>query len=445
MMRHYKNGGTYPEFILKWVEEYGPVLVCHVMHKTMVFTVDQEAVKELLVNGNHPKSEFVYGRLSNLFGNRFVGKGLLTETDHAVWSERRSLYNAAFHRGYLMHLMPVFNTTSDVLVEKLKSVADTGNVISMASELSKATLDIIGKVAFDLDINSLRDLKQPFPKAMFTVLTGFDTKVKNLFSEYNPKFWAAGLEIGSAIKLLRQSAKDSLDHRTEMLRNDEPVPNDILTHMAKMADMMPALHKEKLIDDYVTFFLAGHDTTANLMSFFLIELGRHPDIADKLYAEIDDMVGKKESITYTELNQLEYLNMCLKETLRLYPPAAVTFRDTRDEIKICGYDIPKGTICAVSPFASARLEENFPDPLDFNPERFRPTAQFRPKIYGYFPFSIGPRTCIGQTFAQIEAKVVLVKLLQNFTFQLDSSQNFGLAESTTLKPRGGAMCSVILR
>ncbi|KAF7234795.1 Cholesterol 24-hydroxylase [Varanus komodoensis] len=154
-----------------------------------------------------------------------------------------------------------------------------------------------------------------------------------------------------------------------------------------------------MLDNFVNFFFAGHETSANQLSFTLMELGRNPEIVAKLQAEVDDIIGMKKHISYDDLKKLKYLSQVLKEVLRLYPPAAATLRFTEKENVIEGIKIPANTSLIFCTYVTGRMESFFKDPLVFDPDRFR-KDQPRP-YFTYFPFSLGPRSCIGQKFAQV--------------------------------------------
>ena len=151
------------------------------------------------------------------------------------------------------------------------------------------------------------------------------------------------------------------------------------------------------------------------------------------------------NIEYDDLASLKYCDYVIRETLRLYPPGAITFRDIdRDGCELNGYSLPRGTHCGISTFASSRHPDLVSDPMRFDPDRFAEEST-RPSAYVTFPFVIGPRNCIGQNFAKMEAKVVLTKFVQRFDFTLDPNQSFDIQETTTLRPKGGTMATLKFR
>lgn len=442
-----KNKGfMFVQILHEWSQRYGNTFQVRTLPKPFIFTADPTAVKELLATGGHPKDPGAYHNLSFIYGERTFGKGIVTETDDQVWALARAIMDPAFNRKFLRSIMKTFNKAADDLMEKLRKDADGKTVMRLDHELHLITHDIIGKVAFDKDLDALNDNQNPFPHAITMVLDGFSASVKN-FSKF--KFWEQRefkQEVRDSARLLRTTALRWLQERRESIRNGESVPEDILTLIVRGQEAdVNAMSVEVAVDNIITLFLAGQETTANSLSFALMELARRPDLKEKLCQEIDDVFDQRAEMEFEEISRLEYANMVVKETLRLYPPAPLTFRRLKEDTRIGGYNVPKGTTVLLSPYVSGRLPEFHNDALDFKPERFHPEAEDRPSTYTYFPFSLGPRNCIGQNFAQLEAKVILAKFFQKFDLELDPSQEFEVVEATTLRPKGGVRCTLTLR
>uniref|UniRef100_A0A672ZND9 Cholesterol 24-hydroxylase-like n=1 Tax=Sphaeramia orbicularis TaxID=375764 RepID=A0A672ZND9_9TELE len=243
-------------------------------------------------------------------------------------------------------------------------------------------------------------------------------------------------EVREACRLLRATGAQWIHDRKTAIQNGDDVPKDILTQIIKTAGQ----DEELMVDNFVTFFIAGQETTANQLAFCVMELGRHPEIMEKVKKEVDDVIGMKMDIRYEDLGQLTYLSQVLKETLRLYSTVPGTSRDILEDMVIDGIRIPGGFTCMLSSYVAGRMEKFFKDPLIFDPDRFHPDA---PKpYYCYYPFALGPRSCLGQNFAQMEAKVVMAKLLQRFDFTLVPGQSFDILDTATLRPKGGVLCSI---
>ncbi|KAL8168965.1 UNVERIFIED_CONTAM: hypothetical protein K2H54_027185 [Gekko kuhli] len=392
-----------------------------------------------------------------MFGVRFLGNGLVTERDYNHWHKQRKIMDPAFSRSYLIGLMGTFSDRAEELMKVLEEKADGETEVDMMDLLRRVTLDIIAKVAFGLELNSLNNDLSPFPRAMSLMAQGMTEKRRPLF-KYMPGNGKVVKEIEENLRLLRRTGKECIEQRRKAIQNGEETPLDILTQILKNAAQEGDCEYESMLDNFVTFFFAGHDTTASQLAFSIMELGRQPEVMAKLLAEVDEVVGVKRDISYEDLGNLRYLSqglqrrqetpawtsVCLhmaqvlKEVLRLYPPVPGTVRWTGKEGVVEGVKIPANTTVVFNTYIMGRMERYFKDPLIFDPDRF---AKDQPKpYYSYFPFSLGPRSCIGQIFAQMEVKVVMAKFLQRFEFQLVPPQSFKIWDTGTLRPADGLVC-----
>ncbi|XP_077442861.1 cholesterol 24-hydroxylase-like [Stigmatopora argus] len=444
--RAMKNDELTHDLFLKWAEIYGPVYRINVLHYILVIITCPETVKEILMSSKYPKDMFLHTRLFSMFGQRFLGNGLVTARDHDLWYKQRRIMDPAFSSLYLRSLTGTFNEQAESLMGKLSDLADKKSEAHMLELVNKVTLGVIVKVAFGIDLELLENEASPFPEAIDTCLRGMVYNLRDVFFRFNPKNWAFVEEVRAACKLLRSTGSEWITKRREAIHNGGDVPKDILTQIIKAAGKEESMSKEDeefMLDNFVTFFIAGQETTANQLAFCIMELARNPDILEKVQKEVDDVVGMKREISYDDLGKLVYLSQILKETLRIYPTAPGTSRDLLHDLVVDGVHIPAGATCIFSSYVSSRMEKFFKNPLEFNPDHFDPDA---PKpYYTYFPFSLGPRSCLGQNFAQMEAKVVMAKLLQRFNFALTPGQSFGIRDVGTLRPKGGVVCTLTHR
>ncbi|NXR24740.1 CP46A hydroxylase, partial [Cinclus mexicanus] len=387
----------------------------------------------------HPKDPMVYGTLFSLFGERFIGNGLVTVCNHEHWRKQRRMMDPAFSRSYLIGLMETFNEKAEELMEKLAEKADGKTEFSMLLMMSRVTMDIIGKVAFGLELNALSDDQTPLPNAVTKIMEGLN-KARIPFIRFMPGKQKLVKEVRESVRMLRRVAKECIDRRREAIQNGKEATMDILTQILKGAALEETRDDENILDNFITFFVAGHETSANQMTFTVMALGQHPEILERAQTEVDEILGAKRDVDYEDLGKLTYLSQILKESLRLYPPVSGTLRRLEKEDVINGIRIPANTTVFLNTYVMGRMEKFFKDPLTFDPDRFSKDA---PKpYYCYFPFSLGPRSCIGQVFAQMEVKVVMAKLLQRFEFQLVPGQSFKLLEAGTLRPLDGVICKL---
>uniref|UniRef100_A0A6I8Q3W3 Cholesterol 24-hydroxylase n=1 Tax=Xenopus tropicalis TaxID=8364 RepID=A0A6I8Q3W3_XENTR len=424
------------DYFLDWVHKYGPVMRINGLHKVAVLVASPEGIKEFLMSPKYLKDEF-YDFFGSLFGERLMGKGLLTDRDYDHWHKQRRIMDPAFSRTYLMGLMGPFNEKAEELMEKLSENSDRKCEVNMHDMFSKVTLDVIGKVGFGMELNSLNDDQTPFPRAISLVMKG-SVEIRNPMIKYSLAKRGLIRKVQESIRLLRQTGKECIERRQKQIQDGEEIPVDILTQILRGTALEKDCDPETLLDNFVTFFIAGQETTANQLSFAVMSLGRNPEILKKAQAEIDEVIGSKRDIEYEDLGKLSYLSQVLKETLRLYPTAPGTSRTLENEIVIDEVRIPGNVTLMLNSYVMGRMEQYYKDPLMFNPDRFSPDA---PKpYYSYFPFSLGPRSCIGQVFSQMEAKVVMAKLLQRYEFELAEGQSFKILDTGTLRPLDGVIC-----
>ncbi|XP_035388298.1 cholesterol 24-hydroxylase-like [Electrophorus electricus] len=428
---------------LEWTEKYGPVYRINTFHTVSLVVSCPEATKEILMSPKYSKDPLAYKRIFHLFGLRFLGNGLITAVDHDTWYKQRRIMDPAFSSSYLRGLMDTFNERAECLMQHLEVIAEERTIANMHRMVNCVTLDVICKVAFGVDLDLLKHPDSPFPNAIDLCLQGMIQDIRDPFFRHSPWNRKKVREIQEAVKLLRTTGAKWINQRRKAVENAEDVPKDILTKILKTAEELKADGEENhevMLDNFVTFFIAGQETTASQLSFAIMELGRHPEILKRTKEEVDEVLGTRRDLLYEDLGKLTYLTQVLKETLRLYPPAVGTSRWIHEDTVISGFKIPAGCSILFSSYITSRMEKFFKDPLKFDPERFHPDAS-KP-YFSYYPFSLGPRSCLGQTFSQMEAKVVLTKFLQRFDFSLVPGQSFDIKDTGTLRPRSGVLCTI---
>jgi cytochrome P450 len=202
---------------------------------------------------------------------------------------------------------------------------------------------------------------------------------------------------------------------------------------------------KQLRDEVITLFLAGHETTANALSWAFYLLATHPDAEERLRAELAEVLGAEDDFrvpTLEDLPRLPYAKMVVDETLRLYPPAWITNRQAIADDEILGHRIPAGAFVMLSPYVLHRHPDYWTEPDAFDPERFAPgQGNGRPR-FAYFPFGGGPRQCIGQSMALVEAQLVLATVLGSCRLRPASDKPVEAEALATLRPRGGLPMTV---
>uniref|UniRef100_A0A674B745 Cholesterol 24-hydroxylase-like n=1 Tax=Salmo trutta TaxID=8032 RepID=A0A674B745_SALTR len=420
LLREMSNDRFVHDKFLEWAETYGPVYRINGMHVVVLCVTCPETTKEVLMSPKYPKDSLVYKRLFNLFGQRFFGNGLITAQNHDEWYKQRRIMDPAFSSLYLRGQMGVFNERAEKLMDKLADMADTNTAANMHHLFNCVTLDVITKVAFGVELDLLNKSDSPFPNAIEMCLKGMVHYLRDSTFQLYPKNKKFINEVKKSCQLLRSTGRQWINERKMAVQNGEDVPKDILTQILKTADKEENIandDEELMLDNFVTFFIAGTCTCGCIS---------RPTF--KLSSSLFDIMGKSKEISQDLRKKL------------LYPTAPGTSRFIPNDIVINGIPIPAGVSCVFSSYVCGRLDKFFEDPLKFDPERFHPDAA-KP-YYCYYPFALGPRSCLGQTFAQMEAKVVMAKLLQRFDFSLLPGQSFDVLDTGTLRPKSGVVCNI---
>ncbi len=191
----------------------------------------------------------------------------------------------------------------------------------------------------------------------------------------------------------------------------------------------------QLADELLTFFIAGHETTAVLLTWLFVILDREPDWDARLAAEAQAALADR-SATAADMARLPLTGLAIDEALRLYPPAWLTSRTAVDGDTLCGYRVDRGDVIGISPYAAHRLAAWWPDPERFDPMRFAPEQAVGRPRYAYLPFGGGGHLCIGNQFALMEARLVTASILRRFRVQRVGHGPVGIERSTTLRPAG---------
>lgn len=226
---------------------------------------------------------------------------------------------------------------------------------------------------------------------------------------------------------------------------DEPgdVPNEdsLLATLSTLHDDPDSgFDHDEILDQVVGMIFAGHETTALAMTYALHQIGSHPSVADRFYAELDDVLDEQPSIE--DLQQLEYVDQIINETLRLYPPVHATPRVTTDRVEIDEYVLPKDAQVLLSTWSVHRDSRFYDQPLEFDPSRWADTSP-RERGYEFFPFGGGPRICIGRQFARLEMKAVLATIGRNY--RLDADDEIEVTPQMTTQPDGAVTASITKR
>ncbi|MBI3543555.1 MAG: cytochrome P450 [Deltaproteobacteria bacterium] len=363
-----------------------------------------------------------------------LGRGLLL-SEHDFWRRQRRLAQPAFHRQRLMKFAETMVDSTRRMLDRWAELPSPRGgqapVVDVAQEMMRLTLGIVSRTLLSTDVSGDAD----------TV----GAALARLFEETNRRVlaavrWDEALPLPRNLRFKKDLATlDNVVLRIIRERRKSGVDAGDLLSMfmqTRDEDTGETMDDKQLRDEVMTMFLAGHETTANLLAWTWMLLSQHPSVARKVKAEVDEVLGSRAP-TFEDTARLPYIMMVLEETLRLYPPAWVLAREAVALDQLGGYDIPPKTIVVLCPWVVHRLPRLWTNPEGFDPERFTEEACAGRHKYAYFPFSGGPRVCIGSGFALMEAQLILAMVVQRFRLDLLPSHPIVLDPLITLRPRHG--------
>jgi len=387
----------------------------------IVFINDPGLIWEILIN--HPQ-EMIKERTQRRM-KILLGEGLIT-SDGEIHKRQRRIAAPAFHRQRIQNYGTMMVDRASVMREEWKP----GQEIDIAAEMMRLTLQVVARTIFNTDVTS--DVQ------------AINDEVNVIMDLYNflialPRAEAMLHWPIPGLMRFRKARKrlDAVVHRMiEQHQKDGIDRGDLLSMLITSRDEEgdhSQMSDEQLRDEVLTIFLAGYETVANALSWTWLLLGQNPDAEARMHAEIDSALGGRLP-TLDDLPRLKYTEMVFAESMRLYPPAWAMGRQTTKEVEIGPYKFPEGTYLFFSQYIMQRSEEQFPDPLRFDPERFTAEAKAgRPK-FAYFPFGGGNRQCIGEAFAWMEGVLLLATIAQRWRLRLVPGQQIGLSPKITLRP-----------
>lgn len=402
-------------------DTYGDVVSFRVMGVDAWLLCAPRDIEALLTDGER----FTKGR-ALAAGRRLLGNGLLT-SEGAVWRRQRRLAQPAFHR----HRVDAYG---DAMVRFAARRADrwlAGETRDLHEEMMGLTLEVVAHSLFSADVAG--DERE--------VGEALEIALRELPLLLNPVRRALAPVLPTRRFRDLRRAIDTLDgviHRViEERRSDGTDRGDLLsTYLAARDEDGQQMDPRQLRDEVMTLFLAGHETTAVALSWAFHLLGESPQVQARLLDELARTLGDRDPAV-TDLPSLPFLDAVVRETLRLYPPAPSIGRLAAVDLDLAGHRLRKGTTVVVSPWVTHRDPRFFEDPLVFRPERWLDGLAGRLPRLAYFPFGAGPRSCIGASFAILEAQLVLATVLRRFGVRPSAGLVVTPWPSITLRPRRG--------
>ncbi|KAM6157148.1 cytochrome P450 3A4-like [Erethizon dorsatum] len=360
----------------------------------------------------------------------FMRKSIAISQDEE-WKRIRTLISPTFTSAKLKEMFPIIEQYGDALLKNLKREAEKGVAVSMTDVLGAYSMDVITGTSFGVNVNSLNNRQDPFVENVKKFVK-FDFFNPLIFFGFLFSFLIPIFEMLNTSVFAKESTKFFIDFvrraKENRLDNNQEHRVDFLQLMvnsqnSKDTESYKALSDVEIAAQSISFIFAGYETTSSTLSFIMYELATHPDIQKKLQQEIDAALPNKACPTCDVLVEMEYLDMVVNETLRLYPAGNRIQRICKKDVEVNGVFISKGTAVMVPIFVLHHDPKYWQNSKDFCPERYKIPGKFSKKNkeniepYAYMPFGAGPRSCIAMRFALMNIKLAIIRILQNFSLQ----------------------------
>lgn len=418
-------------FLMEVTRDYGDLARFRIWNRDVYLVSNPDYVKEILVTQHR---NFHKSRALQL-AKYVLGEGLLTSEDDFHKRQRRMM-QPAFHQQRVQGYARIMADYAARHADRWESMHLDGQPIDMWQEMMRLTLAIVAKTLFDADVESEAD---EIGEALTTVIGLFERVTHPLAvflsilpTPRNVRFVLARSRIEKTIYRIISERRAAGEDRGDLLSMLLAAQDD--EDGCGMSD-------KQVRDEAITLFLAGHETTANALTWAWYLLSEHPDIEAKLHAELEGTLGDALP-GMADVPRLEYTRRVFAEAMRLYPPAYVIGRTALNDFTLGEYTIPAGNMILLSPYITHRNPNLFPNPESFDPDRWDPKLEAGRHKFAYYPFGGGPRTCIGEPFAWMEGILLIATLAQRWQMRLKPGHPVDYDPQITLRPKYGMMMTL---
>ncbi|MEX2015724.1 MAG: cytochrome P450, partial [Candidatus Hydrogenedentales bacterium] len=400
--------------------QYGDIAYINMAGRTLFLVSDPEIIKAITVT-DHRK--FIKSRALRLM-KRLLGDGLITSEGNFHRRQHR-LMSPAFRKERILRYAEVMVRDTVGLTEKWRD----GQRLDLYQEMTRLSLGIATETLFRCDV---RDEADELGQCLTIAMKMFERSA-NPMAEFleklplpsNRRFRQAKARLDATVRrMIAERRQDSGDH------------GDLLSMILAARDDEGAMTDQQVVDEVITLFVGGHETTALTLTWAWALLAQNPAAEQRMYAEIDSLLGGREP-TPEDVPQLEYTQRVVAETLRLYPPIYILARECLEDYPVGEYVATKGTALVFSPYVMHRHPDYWDAPERFNPDRWTEEAMTGLPRHAYIPFGAGPRGCIGEQFGRTEATLALAIMAQRFWFRLAPGCKLEMEPLLSLRPKHG--------
>ena len=453
-----------PILLFEYLRHFGRAAHYRILNNYVILLHDPSDIREVLIDKAHL---FIKDRTQKRM-KILLGDGLIT-SDGETHKRQRRIAAPAFHRQRIQAYAGTIVEHADAM----RNLWQPGQQIDIAAQMMRLALQITARTLFDTEVTEEIQIINDEANAVMEMYNSLIT-IPNAEILLSWRIPVPVLMRFRKSKARLDAVVDSMIARKQAAiakaqREDRAIGSDLLSMLiaAKDEEMAngfasPAnppsassssspskMSAQELRDQVLTIFLAGYETVANALSWTWLLLGQNPSAATKLHLEIDtallDSAGNPRLPTLEDMPRLPYTEMVIAESMRLYPPAWAMGRQAIADVQIGPYKLPKDSYIFFSQYIVQRDPKFFPDPIAFRPERFTAEAKAQRPKFAYFPFGGGGRQCIGESFAWMEAILVLATLAQRWRLDVIPDQSIALQPKITLRPKYGIQAVPVLR
>lgn len=361
-----------------------------------------------------------------------LGKGLVT-SEGALWKRQRRIAQPAFHHRRIRHFVRTMDDCVVRMLEGWHHGAPVGSLLQTDGEMMKLTLEIVGRCLMSTDLS---DASDAIGDAVSVMLR------ESIWRVTHPLALPMAIPTPHNLRM-KHALRDMhglVDGIIEQRRAGESAP-DLLDMLMQSRDELTGEHMTdaQLKDEVMTMVSAGHETTALALTWTLYYLSVNPEVRERLEAEVDAALDDETPLEWEDLERLPYTQQVIEESMRLRPPVWMLGRSVDEDDVLLGHPIPKGSMVFVSQLLLHRDPRFWDDPERFDPDRFASERARTISKHLYFPFAGGPRVCIGSTFAMMEAKILLARIVRATRLESVFDGPIGLDPTITLRPKGGLL------
>lgn len=390
-----------------------------------------ELAQEVLVERG---DEFVKLRRDQGLGI-VLGNGLITNTDHDSWLTQRRMMQPMFHRHRLAAMADKMTAAGERMLTRWQA-RPAGEPVNIATAMMQVTLDIVTQTMFSADVMDKASVVGP----AVGVATHF--VVERLRSPISPPLqWPTPRN--RSLRRAMHTLDDVVYHLIEQRRKDGTTPGDLLDMLleARDADTGERMSDQQLRDEVLTIFAAGHETTANTLTWAWYALAQHPRILAQLHTELDNVLQGRPP-TVADLPALPYTQQVLNEVLRLHPSVPSVPRLVPVATTLRGYTLPADSLVLTSIYNIHRHPAFWSEPTVFNPDRWSEAGTKPHHRLAFMPFGAGPRMCIGNNLALMEGQLLLALVAQRYDLHLVPDQQIVPEVAVTMRPKHGLMMTL---